>query len=158
MRRLIAVLCTIPALVFASTLAAAEPPEPASANAVVEYYYSDAGRPVLMDFKLCNGVYEDGPDKHDCLEELDPAAIETGTEVYLWMKFLVPRDAEAGILTQLNHKGVTRRTFNRDLGGALRYRTWHKATFEQAGTWEVAVLYEGADGVEKLHSATLNVK
>lgn len=159
MRRLIAVLSTlIPALAFAPAAAAAEVPEPGQANSVVEYYYSDAGKPVLMEFKLCNGVHQQGPDQHECLEEIAPSAVEAGTEVFLWMKFLVPRDAEADILTQLNHQGVTRRTFTCELDGAVWFRTWHTATFESTGTWEVAILYETADGVDRLHSATLNVK
>lgn len=159
MQRLIAVLCTLAvSIAFTPAVSAAEVPEPARAASVVEYYYSDAGTPVLMEFKLCNGVHQDGPEKHECLEEIEPSAVESGTEVYLWMKFLVPREAEASILTQINNKGITRRTFNRDLGGAIRYRTWHRATFESTGTWEVAVLHEGADEVTKLHSVTLNVK
>ena len=159
MQRLNAVLCTFCLsclLMPATTLA--EPPEPDAADRVVEYYFSDAGAPVLMDFELCSGVYEEGPDKNDCLETLDPASIEAGTEVYLWMKFLVPRDATASILTQLNHKGVTRRTFNRDLEGAIRYRTWHVARFENTGTWEIAVFHEGPDDVTKLRSVSINVK
>lgn len=159
MQRLIAVLSTIAlGLAIAPAARAVEAPDPETANSVVEYYYSDAGTPVLMEFKLCTGVYDEGPDEHECLEEVDPSAVESGSEVYLWMKFLVPQDTEATILTQLNHKGVTRRTFNRDLGGAVRYRTWHTTTFEKAGTWEVAVFHEGAQDVEKLHSVTLNVQ
>ncbi|HKK06041.1 MAG TPA: hypothetical protein VKA50_09350 [Gammaproteobacteria bacterium] len=158
MNRAITVLCTLVPSVVLAPAAFAAPPSPADANRVVEYYYSDAGAPVLMNFKLCSGVYEEGPDKNNCLEELDPKSIEQGTDVYIWMKFLVPRDAKASILTQLNHKGITRKTFNRDLDGAIRYRTWHTTQFESPGQWEVAVFHEGVNDVEKLQSITVNVK
>lgn len=141
-----------------AALAAPPPPDPEIANSIVEYYYSDASAPVLMELEVCAGVHEKGPEEHDCTETLDPKGIAAGTDVYLWMKFLVPRDATADVLTQLNRGGITRRTFHRELGGALRYRTWHKVSFDDTGDWEVVVLHEGDDGVAKLRTVKLEVE
>ncbi len=137
---------------------AADKPPAEAANRVVDYYYGDANEPLLLAFKLCKGVHEQGPQKHNCTEELDRESIDTGTTVYLWMKYLVPREANATVLTQLNHKGITRQTFNRDLDGALRYRTWHRATMDSAGQWEISVFHEQGDGVTKLHSSVVEVE
>lgn len=157
-RRTSAHLALLSTLALAPVALAADAPDPEAANRVVEYYYSDAGDPLLMELELCSGIYEEGPDKNECLETLDPKAIERGSEVYVWMKFLVPRDAQAEILTQLNRNGVTRRTFNRTLDGAIRYRTWHVAQFDSAGSWEIAVYHEGVDDVRLLRTVSIEVK
>lgn len=145
-------------LALLPTTVAAETPSASEARSVVNYYYSDATAPVLMDFKLCAGVHEEGPDQHNCTEELDADAIEADTDVHIWMNFMVPRDATASILTQLNHDGITRRTFTRDLNGAIRYRTWHTASFGSTGDWEITVLHEGDDEVARLTSQSITVR
>jgi len=135
----------------------ADKPGAETASRVVDYYYSDATDPILLSFQLCAGVHDEGPNENNCTETLDPQSIEPGEPVYLWMKFLVPRDASATVLTQLDHKGLTRQTFSRDLGGALRYRTWHRATIDRTGEWEIKVFHEGQDEVTQLHSTVVEV-
>lgn len=145
-------------LVLVPVTTNAEAPPSSEADRVINYYYSNAAIPVLMEFKLCSGVHDEGPNQHNCMEELDANAIEAGSEVHIWMKFLVPRDATPSILTQLNHDGITRRTFNRDLSGAIRYRTWHTARFDNTGSWEIVVLNEGTDEVVRLASESITVR
>ncbi len=137
---------------------AADKPSPEAANRVVDYYYSDAQEPILMAFKLCEGVHEEGPQKHDCTEEVSPDAVAAGEPITLWMKYLVPRDASAQVLTQLDRDGITRQTYSRELEGALRYRTWHRTTLERTGEWTIDVFHEGKGEVTRLHSSRIQVQ
>lgn len=148
-------LCAVFAI--APVAVAAEVPSPNEANKVVEYYYSDAKEPVLMEFKICEAIHEDGDEKNNCKGELASGDIPEGTKAYLWMKFLVPGDAAPGILMQLNHKGITRDTYSRNLTGSVRYRTWHSVEFSKAGDWDIQIFYEGEDDVKELYSSTVKV-
>lgn len=138
--------------------AAAQPPSGEAANSVVDYYYSDASQPVLMEFKVCKGVYEKGQNQHNCKEEIPEGKLREGMRAYLWMKFLVPRQASPRVLMQLNHKGITRDTMNRELDGAVRYRTWNVADFSRSGDWVAQVFHESEDDVTELFSRTLKVQ
>ncbi len=146
------------ALAIAPMAHGAGKPSPDEASKVMDYYYSDASEPLLVDFKLCESVHQEGDEKHNCKNEIDRGQVEAGSEVYLWMKYLVPREASATVLTQLNHDGITRRTYRRELDGALRYRTWHTTQFKDTGKWEVSIFHEASDGVRKLFSTVLKVQ
>ncbi len=137
--------------------AAAEPPASDAANRTIEYYYSDAQRPVLMAFRVCRDVHEEGDNRHDCTQAIDTATLTEGSEIVLWMKFLVPRDAAPKILMQVDQDGITRDTFERTLSGAIRYRTWNRVQLSRDGTWQVRVFRETEDEVHELHAATLEV-
>lgn len=149
-----ALLCAVLAPTAAS---AVEAPTGAEADRTVEYYYSDAQDPVLMDFRVCTDVQDEGDGKHDCTSTVDTAALTEGEEVVLWMKFLVPREATPKILMQVDHKGVTRDTFERTLSGAIRYRTWNRVKLTRDGTWKVRVFHETEDDVRELYSGSLEV-
>lgn len=144
-------------IVSASHGMAASAPSGEAANTVVEYYYSDATRPVLMDFRICAAIHEEGDEKHNCKDEIQVSDLTEGSEAYLWMKFLVPQEAEPRILMQVSHKGITRDTFNSKISGAIRYRTWNKVVFSRGGDWTAQIFYEEGDDVTELFSRTIKV-
>lgn len=148
---------TLLAAALAPAAFAADPPTGAEANRTVAYYYSDAQQPVLMDFRVCSEVQEQGDGKHDCKSTVDKTALVEGEEVVLWMKFLVPREASPTILMQVDQDGITRDTFERTLGGAIRYRTWNRVQLSRDGTWKVRVFHETEDEVRELYSGSLEV-
>ena len=137
---------------------AVEAPSPDTAASVVDYYYSDASQPVLIDFKLCQGVHEEGENKHNCKNEISEGELHEGMQAYLWMKFLVPREASPQILMQVSHKGVTRDTMKRQLDGAVRFRTWNVVELSRSGDWQAQVFHESGDDVTEIFSRTLKVE
>ncbi|GEM_PF-5318100 len=59
------VLATCIGLGLTVTTSAADadnPPSSRDTRQVVGYYYSDGTQPVLMDFRLCRGIHDDGAD------------------------------------------------------------------------------------------------
>lgn len=152
-------VAAVTALAVSATATAAEVPSSDAANSVVNYYYSDQSQPVLMDFKVCSELYEEGENKHNCKEEVPPEELTKGTQAKLWMKFLVPRAASPRVLMQINHKGITRDSMNRELDGAIRYRTWNTVDFSRTGDWDVQIFFENEDQeVTEVFSRTLEVK
>lgn len=124
---------------------------------VIEYYYSDAEQPVLMDFRLCRGIDDDGPDRYECRGALSESELTTGMRVYAWMKFLVPRDASPSIMLRIDHDARTRDTWTRRLQGAVRFRTWHVVDFDRPGRWRMEVYHANGDDPLRLFSRTVRI-
>gem|GEM_PF-1531251 len=157
MKWIAAIAATMMTVAFLPAARAADAPTGVEANQVVDYYFSDATTPIVLAVKLCEDIYKDGPEKNNCNGEIDPANVEPGTTAYVWMKLLVPHGASAKILAQVNNKGVTRDTYDRAVPGALRYRTWMRTTFGQAGKWEIRIYDESGDSLTELYSAAVQV-
>src|SRR5690348_7779791 len=58
-----------------------------------DYFYKGQGQgPVLVETKLCTEVPNEGPNKFECMTELNPSdGIKAGTTVMLWQTYLVPK-------------------------------------------------------------------
>lgn len=123
---------------------AEEKPTPDEARKVIDYYYHGQGKgAILMDLNICEKVgQEEGPDKNECLGNVDPGQIQLNQELNLWMNFLVPFKDTSDILLAFSRKGKVRHTANIKLNGATRYRTWKRIPTDKAGQWTVSILQE----------------
>lgn len=136
-----------------------EKPTPDEARKVIDYYYHGKGKgAVLMDLAICEKVgQEEGPDKNECLDSVNPGQIQQGQELHLWMNYLVPLNDSADIILAFSRKGKVRRTANIKLGGATRYRTWKRIPTDKAGQWTVSILQELEDQDLELGSMQFTV-
>lgn len=126
---------------------AGEKPTSDEARKVIDYYFHGKGNgAILMDLSICEKVgLEEGPDKNECLDSVNPGQIQLGDELHLWMNFLVPLNDNADIILAFSRKGKVRRTANIKLAGATRYRTWKRIPTGKAGQWTVTILQELED-------------
>lgn len=157
MQRLFIVLAVI--LLTFGMATAQEKPTSDEARKVINYYYHGKGKgAILMDQNICEKIgQEDGADKNECVEKVNPSQIQVGQELYLWMNFLVPFDDSADIIITFSRKGKVRRTSNLKLAGATRYRTWKKIPTDKAGQWTVYILQELDDQDLELGSMQFTV-
>lgn len=132
---------------------------PSSRNTrqVIEYYYSDAEQPVLMDFRLCRGIHDDGVDRYECRDPLSESELTPGMRVYAWMKFLVPQGATPSVMLRIDHEARTRDTWTRQLEGAVRFRTWRAVELDRPGRWRMEVYHADGDAPVRLFSRTVRV-
>jgi len=135
------------ALTAVTTAAAQEKPTGDEARKVIDYYYQGkGGGAVLMDLQICEGIgKEEGGQKNECLNTIEPGKVQLGQELQLWMNFLVPIDDTADIIVTFSRKGKVRHTANVKLTSANRYRTWKRLPTERAGQWTISILQELAD-------------
>jgi hypothetical protein len=145
MRRLLIVM-TVIFLAF-GTVSAQEKPTPDETRKVIDYYYNSKGSgAILMDLRICEKIgVEEGPEKNECLDNINPNQIPLGGELHLWMNYLVPLNDSADIIMAFSRKGKVRRTANVKLAGATRYRTWKRIPTNKAGKWTISILQELED-------------
>ncbi|WP_067561094.1 hypothetical protein [Halofilum ochraceum] len=124
---------------------------------VIDYYYSGAEQPVLMDFRLCRDIHDDGANRYECREPLSESDLSTGMRIYAWMKFLVPRGATPRIMLRVDHDAKTRDTWTRQLEGAVRFRTWRTVELDRPGRWRVEVYHAAEDQPVRLFSRTVRI-
>ena len=137
------------------TAAAQDRPSAEAVRKVVDYYYNGQGQGVILaEHYLCTEVALEGDAKNDCRARHALPAVAQGTEMLLWMNFLVPSGDEADILVLFSRKGRVRSTAKMAVKGAIRYRTWKKIPTAKAGDWQVTILQE--IGEEDLELATFN--
>jgi hypothetical protein len=130
----------------AGPVAAQEKPTSEEARKVITYYYAGQGSgALLMDHVLCQKIGQEGPDKNQCISDIDPGKIAQDQEIYLWMSFLVPTDDAADVTISFSRKGRVRQTASVKLTGATRFRTWKKIPTQKPGQWSVSVSQELAD-------------
>ncbi len=133
-------------LLVANLATAQDKPTSEETRKVINYYYhGKGGGTVLMDHYLCQEIGQEGPDKNECLNKLNPSQIQKEQEAYLWMNFLVPMDASADIIVSFSRKGKVRRTASVKLSGATRFRTWKRIPTNKAGQWSVVIIQEMED-------------
>lgn len=136
---------------------AAKSPSSHETRQVVEYYFSGAEQPVLMDFRLCRGIHDDGADRYECREPLSESDLAVGMRVYAWMKFLVPRGATPSVVLRIDNDAGTRDTWTRQLEGAIRFRTWRAVELDRAGRWRMEVYHATGEDPVRLFSRTLRI-
>ena len=86
-------------LCLPAILLAQEKPTAAESKKVVDYFYQGIGQgAILMAHKLCTQVYEEGPLKYECQEEITGGQVQKDREVFLWMNYLVPTGDKAEII------------------------------------------------------------
>lgn len=124
---------------------------------VIEYYYGDARQPVLMDFRLCRGIHDDGAERYECRGPLSESELAVGMRVYAWMKFLVPQRATPRVMLRVDHEASTRDTWTRQLEGAVRFRTWHPVQLDRPGRWRMEVYHATGDDPVRLYSRTVRI-
>jgi len=126
---------------------------------VLGYYYAEGSTaPLLIETRLCSEVGTQGESKNECTGELDPDSITADTETYLWLNFLVPKNAsDSKVLIQFNHDGLTRQAREVSLSSGIRFRTWKRFKLDRTGRWTIDVLHDAADGARKLERIDLRV-
>ncbi len=134
-------LLCLPVIILAQ-----EKPTPAEAQKVIQYYYQGIGQgAVLMAHKLCAQIYEEGPLKFECQEEITGEQIQKGQEAFLWMNFLVPSGDKSDIIIHYKRNNKVRSVSNFELPGALRYRIWKKIPTDKTGAWQISIIQELSD-------------
>ena len=138
---LVGLLLCLPAIILAQ-----EKPTPAETQKVIQYYYQGIGQgAVLMAHKLCAQIYEEGPLKFECQEEITGGQIQKGQEVFLWMNYLVPAGDKTDIIIHFKRNNKVRSVSNFELPGALRYRIWKKIPTDKTGDWQIGIIQELQD-------------
>lgn len=133
-------------LLIAGPAAAQERPTAEETRRVVAYYFEGQGSgAILMDHVLCQEIGQEGPDKNQCLDTINPSQVSQGQELYLWMNFLVPSEDSADVLIAFSRNGKVRRTASVKLSAATRFRTWKKIPTNKPGQWSVSVTQELGD-------------
>ena len=129
-----------------SIVLALEKPTPAETQKVIQYYYQGKGQGViLMAHKLCAKIYEEGPLKFECQEEITGGQIQKGREVFLWMNYLIPAGDQTDIIIHYKRNNNVRSVSNFELPGALRYRIWKKIPTDKTGDWQIGIIQELQD-------------
>ena len=138
---LVCLLLWLPAIILAQ-----EKPAAAEAKKVVEYFYQGKGQgTILMAHKLCTQVYEEGPLKYECQEEITGGQVQKDREVFLWMNYLVPTGDTAEIIIHFKRNNKVRSVSSFALPGPLRYRIWKKIPTDKIGDWQVEIIQELED-------------
>jgi hypothetical protein len=138
---LVCLLLWLPASILAQ-----EKPAPAEAKKVVDYYYQGKGQgAILVAHKLCAQIYEEGPMKYECQEQITGGQIQKDREVFLWMNYLVPTGDTADIIIQYKRNNMVRSVSGFELPGSLRYRIWKKIPTDKIGDWQVDIIQELQD-------------
>lgn len=138
---LVGLLLCLPVIISAQ-----EKPTPAETQKVVQYYYQGKGQgAVLMAHKLCAQIYEEGPLKFECQEEITGGQIQKDQEVFLWMNYLVPTGDKTDIIIHYKRNNKVRNVSNFELPGSLRYRIWKKIPTDKIGDWQVDIIQELQD-------------
>lgn len=153
------VLFAIAASLLAFSAFAVDVPTSAEARKVLDFYYHGQGQGiVLIESKWCTEIENEGDNKNNCADEVNPGAVQNGQELNLWMAFLVPSDdPEQNIIIQFEHNGVARMVKNVTVSGSIRYRTWRKVTFNKTGEWTVKIIHDKGDDVTVLSIKTVTV-
>ena len=134
-------LLCLPAMILAQ-----EKPTAAEAQKVIQYYYQGIGQgAVLMAHKLCAQIYEEGPLKFECQEEITGEQIQKNQEVFLWMNYLVPAGDKTDMIIHYKRNNKVRSVSNFELPGALRYRIWKKIPTDKIGDWQISIMQELPD-------------
>ena len=129
-----------------SILLAQEKPAAVEAKKVVDYFYQGKGQgAILMAHKLCAQVYEEGPLKYECQEEITGGQIQKDREVFLWMNYFVPTGDTADIIIHFKRNNKVRSVSSFALPGSLRYRIWKKIPTDKIGDWQVEIIQELED-------------
>jgi hypothetical protein len=125
---------------------AATPANKPSADGVRDtwnYFYKGQGQgPVLVEAKLCTEVAKEGPNKFECIAELDPAGgVKAGTTVMLWQSYLVPQgDSIEDLSVQVKQGTTVRETKDVKVkGDGWRSRQWTGVRLNKPGSWTVSV-------------------
>jgi len=138
---LVCLLVWLPAIILAQ-----DKPTPAETQKVIQYYYQGKGQGViLMAHKLCAQIYEEGPLKFECQEEITGGEIQKGREVFLWMNYIIPAGDQADIIIHYKRNNNVRSVSNFELPGALRYRIWKKIPTDKTGDWQIGIIQELQD-------------
>jgi hypothetical protein len=138
---LVCLLLWLPASILAQ-----EKPAAAEAKKVVDYYYQGKGQgAILVAHKLCAQIYEEGPMKYECQEEITGGQIQKDREVFLWMNYLVPTGDTADIIIQYKRNNMVRSVSGFELPASLRYRIWKKIPTDKIGDWQVDIIQELQD-------------
>ena len=134
-------LICLPSIVLAQ-----EKPTPSETQKVIQYYYQGVGQgAVLMAHKLCAKIYEEGPLKFECQEEITGGQIQKDQEVFLWMNYLVPTRDKADTIIRYKRNNKVRSVSNFELPSALRYRIWKKIPTDKTGDWQIGIMQELQD-------------
>ena len=141
-----------------ASILAQEKPAAAEAKKVIDYFYQGKGQgAILMAHKLCTKIYEEGPLKYECQEEITGGQIKKDREVYLWMNYLVPTGDKANIIIQYKRNNMVRSVSSFELPGSLRYRIWKKIPTDKSGEWQVGIIQEMQDSDLNLGSLQYKV-
>ena len=133
-------------LCLPAILLAQEKPTAAESKKVVDYFYQGIGQgAILMAHKLCTQVYEEGPLKYECQEEITGGQVQKDREVFLWMNYLVPTGDKAEIIIHFKRNNKVRSVSSFALPGSLRYRIWKKIPTDKIGDWQVDIIQELED-------------
>lgn len=120
-------------------------PSAEAVQAFWSYYFHGKGQgPLLAEAKVCLEVGKEGAQKAECIRPA-PAAVKTGTPVYVWQAFVVPQGEGATTLSvQVKHNDVVRETKDLEVKGeSVRSRHWTFVRLPKPGLWTFVLMRGG---------------
>lgn len=148
-RSVVGAALTLSPVALAQEAAPAEAPAVSKPNADAvkgtwDYFYKGQGQgPVLVEAKLCTEVAKEGPNKFECISEVNPSeGVKANTPVMLWQAYLVPQgEVIEDIMIQVKLGNTVRETKDVKLkGDGWRSRQWSGVRLNKPGNWTVNVL------------------
>jgi hypothetical protein len=119
-------------------------PSADSVKSTWEYFYKGQGQgPVLVEAKLCTEVAKDGPNKFECIAEVNPSeGVKANSSVMLWQAYLVPQgDTIEDLMVQVKQGNTVRETKDVKVKGeGWRARQWTGVRLNKPGSWTVSVV------------------
>ena len=142
---LLALLTLIPGMAMAK-------PDGATAKSVLDYYFNGSDV-VLLEYNFCASIQDT-----ECVNPVDPKAVASGTEAFLWMNFMVPKPVVSNLFIQFQRKGRTLVTSEVTIQDSIGYRTWIPLPTDKSGDWKVVVEQEKAQGYEGVTNLAYTIK
>lgn len=109
-----------------------------------DYFYKGQGQgPVLVEARLCTEVAKEGPNKFECIAEVNPSeGVKAGTNVMLWQAYLVPQgDSIEDLMVQVKQGNTVRETKDVKVkGDGWRARQWTGVRLNKPGNWTVSIM------------------
>lgn len=109
-----------------------------------EYFYRGQGQgPVLVEAKLCTEVAKEGPNKFECIAEVNPGeSVKANSRLMLWQAYLVPQgDSIEDLTVQVKQGNTVRETKDVKVrGDGWRARQWTGVRLSKPGDWTVSVM------------------
>jgi hypothetical protein len=119
-------------------------PSADSVKGTWEYFYKGQGQgPILVEAKLCTEVAKEGPNKFECIAEVNPnEGVKANTSVMLWQAYLVPQgDSIEDLMVQVKQGTTVRETKDVKVKGeGWRARQWTGVRLNKPGNWTVSVM------------------
>jgi len=141
-------------IISATNISAQTKPTAEAAMSFLNFYFKGQGQGVVLaDVKICTEIKD-----NECVDTVAADSLKNGSQYYLWMLYVVPKDDQVDdIIIHFNYGGLTRLTRDVSVRGSIRYRTWKSFTLDRTGKWEIKIMHDLGNKIETLWTLALTV-